>query len=290
MSDTDAASLGLQLFHVRFCRAAALSRCAIMRSSNPCISAEICSLRCRSRAADNRIAGGAASCDNNSSIAQSPRANPGVRIRRHRSHHLPTDIAHTPPHTLQRFTQRPARLVAAAQLAPRPSDDGDARTPHPRRPGRTAGLPRPGRSVCSGNYPNMTAPASTSNSGPAPAGVSGGGAARDPLARFPSEVRAAHRHYQATGDPAAADTVVLAVIRDFVPRKAGVAADRPLPDDARLMQDLGYDSLAIAETVFFLEDLYPVTIRNEEILELSTVGDLRAFVRRKLAQANDGRR
>jgi acyl carrier protein len=129
----------------------------------------------------------------------------------------------------------------------------------------------------------MTASANPSDSGPAHPGTSGRSTARDPLARFPAAVREAHAHYRATGDPDAVDTVVLAVIRDFLPRKVGIPAEQPLPDHARLMQDLGYDSLAIAETVFFLEDLYPVSIRNEEILELSTVGDLRTFVRRKLA-------
>lgn len=107
--------------------------------------------------------------------------------------------------------------------------------------------------------------------------------AHDPLAKFPREVREAYERAQSSADPAAVDTVVLAVVRDFIPKHVAPPADQPLPDSARLMGDLGYDSLAIAETVFFLEDLFDVKISNAEIMQVSTVSELRAFVRAKLA-------
>jgi acyl carrier protein len=105
----------------------------------------------------------------------------------------------------------------------------------------------------------------------------------DPLAKFPREVRDAYTRYQTSGDASAVDTVVLAVVRDFIPKHLAPPADRPLDDNARLMADLGFDSLAIAETVFFLEDLFAVKISNAEIMQVSTVAELRAFVRAKLA-------
>jgi len=106
----------------------------------------------------------------------------------------------------------------------------------------------------------------------------------DPLAKFPGEIRDAYARAQASGDAAAVDTVVLAVVRDFIPKHVAPPADQPLPDSARLMADLGFDSLAIAETVFFLEDLFDVKISNAEIMQVSTVAQLRAFVRAKLAE------
>ena len=105
----------------------------------------------------------------------------------------------------------------------------------------------------------------------------------DPLAKFPQEVRDAYSRCKTSGDPDAVDTVVLAVVRDFIPKHVAPPADQPLADHAKLMADLGYDSLAIAETVFFLEDLFNVKISNEEIMKVSTVAELRAFVRAKLA-------
>lgn len=106
--------------------------------------------------------------------------------------------------------------------------------------------------------------------------------APDPLAKFPEAVRAAYARYRQSGDVAAVDTVVLAVVRDYVPKTVALSAENSLPDSARLIADLGFDSLAISETVFFLEDLFKVRITNAEIMQVRTVGELRAFVRCKL--------
>jgi acyl carrier protein len=105
-----------------------------------------------------------------------------------------------------------------------------------------------------------------------------------PLARFPADVRDAFAHFLAGGDVGALDTVLFAVVRDFLPRKNPVAAG-PLPENARLIEDLGFDSLAIAEIVFFMEDLFSIKISNAEIQQVGTVGQLRAFVLRKFAAA-----
>lgn len=97
------------------------------------------------------------------------------------------------------------------------------------------------------------------------------------LRHFPEDVRAAYLTLRATGDAVAADKLVLAIVADHMPRKA---AD--LNDSAELLRDLGFDSVAIAEMVFFIEDLLQVNVTNAEIMKVRTVADLRAFVRQKL--------
>jgi acyl carrier protein len=101
------------------------------------------------------------------------------------------------------------------------------------------------------------------------------------LAKFPSAVLDAFERYRATGDTDAVHEVVVAVVQDYAPPAAPSAP--PLTDDTRLIEDLGYDSVAVAELVFFLEDVFDVTISNEEILSVRTLGQLRACVARKLA-------
>ncbi len=109
-------------------------------------------------------------------------------------------------------------------------------------------------------------------------------AANTLVRHFTPEVRDAYTRFTSQRDPADADTVVIAVVLDHVPDKKRRPAG-PVPDNFGLIADLGFDSIAITEMVFFLEDLFHVRISNEEILRVNTVGDLRAFVRQKLTEA-----
>ena len=111
-------------------------------------------------------------------------------------------------------------------------------------------------------------------------------AAHTLVRHFSMEVREAYTRFTSNRDPAEADTVVVAVVLDHMPDKKRRPLDAP-PDHCRLVADLGFDSIAITEMVFFLEDLFHVRISNDEILRVQTVGDLRAFVRQKLAAVDE---
>lgn len=98
---------------------------------------------------------------------------------------------------------------------------------------------------------------------------------------LPAAVLEAFQRYRSKGDPSAVEDVVIAAVVDYRPAVAGEA--KAVTDEARLVEDLGYDSVAVAELVFFLEDLFDLAIANEDIRGVSTIGDLRACVVRKLA-------
>jgi acyl carrier protein len=104
------------------------------------------------------------------------------------------------------------------------------------------------------------------------------------LAKFSPEVKAAYARYVSDADPAAVQTIVLAALADFMPKRTLEVVTTP-SDEQRLIEDLGYDSLAVAETVFFLEDLFNVKIGNRDLLDLRTVGELRNFVVVKLTES-----
>ena len=101
------------------------------------------------------------------------------------------------------------------------------------------------------------------------------------IRHLPAEVRAAFQQFQTDGDLSTLDLVIAAILEDYVPRPPA----RPiaeLPGSTLLIDDLGFDSLAITEVVFFAEDLFEINITNEEIIQVRTLDDLRGFIRGKV--------
>ncbi|MEO6569448.1 MAG: hypothetical protein ABIO94_11850 [Opitutaceae bacterium] len=98
---------------------------------------------------------------------------------------------------------------------------------------------------------------------------------------FAPAVCEAYTRFEATRNPADADTVIMAIVLDHIPDKKRRPAEG-LADTVSLVNDLCFDSVAITEMVFFLEDLFQMRISNEEIMRVRTVGDLRSFVSQKI--------
>jgi hypothetical protein len=104
----------------------------------------------------------------------------------------------------------------------------------------------------------------------------------DPVKHLSAAARAAFHRFQGGGDQAALDPVICGILEDFMPpSSAGPLSGRP--GSTRLIDDLGFDSLSITEVVFFAEDLFGISISNEEIIRVRTLDDLRGFIRRKVA-------
>lgn len=100
------------------------------------------------------------------------------------------------------------------------------------------------------------------------------------IRHLPPDAQAAFRRFQSDGDPAGLDPVFYAILADFIPHEP-TSPLAELPGSTRLIDDLGFDSLAITEVVFFTEDLFGINITNEEIIGVRTLADLREFIGRK---------
>ena len=106
-----------------------------------------------------------------------------------------------------------------------------------------------------------------------------------PLNSFPSAIREAHARWLSDHDPHALATVVIAIVAFHLPPGIRAQYSENLPETSRLVEDLGFDSLILAEIIFFIEDLYQVSISNDDLRRIHTVADLRAFVLNKIGPA-----
>lgn len=81
-------------------------------------------------------------------------------------------------------------------------------------------------------------------------------------------------------DPADLRTLVVGVIERFVERDLRVRLH--LEGDAlRLREDLGLDSLTMVEVVMLAEEALPISVSNEELTGLRTLGDVQRFIAAK---------
>lgn len=110
-------------------------------------------------------------------------------------------------------------------------------------------------------------------------------ATTDPETRvrhLPKAAQAAFRKFRASGDVSVLDPLIFAILENYAPRKPQSPLSE-FPGGTLLVDELGFDSLAIIEVVFFTEELFEITIANEEILLVRSIDDLRAFIRAKVS-------
>ena len=79
--------------------------------------------------------------------------------------------------------------------------------------------------------------------------------------------------------------MVLGVVERFVEREL-----RPklvhAHDALRLREDLGLDSLTMMEVVMIAEEVLQITVSNEELTHLRTLGDVQSFILAKTVSAS----
>jgi acyl carrier protein len=74
---------------------------------------------------------------------------------------------------------------------------------------------------------------------------------------------------------------VLGVLEFYLPKSAARSLAE-VPDSARLSEDMGVDSLSLAEAAFKLDELLTVPIETHETAQVKTVGELHTLLCRKL--------
>lgn len=104
---------------------------------------------------------------------------------------------------------------------------------------------------------------------------------RETLKRCSAATFEAAREFRRTGNPAHLPAIVHGVIERYVKRDLHDRFQRD-SDDLLLNAHLGLDSLTLIEIVMVAEDVFQISICNEDLRPLRTVGDVRRFIEVRL--------
>ena len=66
-------------------------------------------------------------------------------------------------------------------------------------------------------------------------------------------------------------------IKPMIAEKFGID-EAQITADTRIIEDLGADSLDVVELLMTLEDDYGITIPDDEIQEIKTIGDVEKYI------------
>jgi 3-hydroxyacyl-[acyl-carrier-protein] dehydratase len=101
------------------------------------------------------------------------------------------------------------------------------------------------------------------------------------LKRCSDETIAAALRLQEGADDTDLDVIIRGVLaRDLQEERL---PDLPkATDDSRLIEDVGMDSFGMIEVVMTAEEVLGITISNEEMKGIKTLGELKSFLRAKL--------
>lgn len=110
---------------------------------------------------------------------------------------------------------------------------------------------------------------------------------RTALKRCSAETVEAAIRYRTTGDPATIPAVVYGIIeRHLSPENTRNLATAP--QTTRLIADLGVDSLTLLEIVLSIEETLNISIENDELREIQTLGEVKDFITGKISGGGRG--
>lgn len=104
---------------------------------------------------------------------------------------------------------------------------------------------------------------------------------RESLKRCSPSTFEAACQFRKTGNLQHLPVIVSGVIERYVENNLRPKLKEP-SDNLRLAEDLGIDSLTMMEIVMLAEDALQITINNEELRGLRTLGEVRQFLQGKL--------
>ena len=104
---------------------------------------------------------------------------------------------------------------------------------------------------------------------------------RADLAGFPAAAVDAALRFREDGAPGSLEAMVLGMLAYYRPSNRTEPLDA-MPPETRFREELGIDSLTLAEMVFKLDELLGVPIEMHEVAQVQTLGELQTFLRQKL--------
>ncbi len=110
---------------------------------------------------------------------------------------------------------------------------------------------------------------------------------RDTLKRCSPETLEAALKYRSSGDVSLLPVIVLGIVERFLDPDV-ISKLRSGDDSVRFMEDLGLDSLTMIEAIMMVEESLGVSIKNEELLNLRSIGDLKVFIQEKITGFKSG--
>jgi 3-hydroxyacyl-[acyl-carrier-protein] dehydratase len=107
------------------------------------------------------------------------------------------------------------------------------------------------------------------------------GALREALRRCSAATYEAALQFRKTKNTEHLPAIILGIIERYVEPDLRTKLKDP-DDDLRLIEDLGIDSLTMMEIVILVEEVLQMSVNNEELRHLRTLGDVKQFIECKV--------